>query len=444
MSEFVGRHVSRELLALGLLELLLTFALAYILLTPASAGFVLEARAANHALIFALTVGFTAFSIGLYRPQIFQRARSLVFNTMLSGLLAFPAVWAVSKTFGLGDYWPVGYDALRPLKIVMIWTGALVAIRFLFLVAVRLNLFVHRVAIVGPADAPSTATAIRADRKGFLEIAVVRPEEASAVALSANRVHTLVFSASAADVLPPAIREEYGKRRIGVETEAEFWERHLKRVDITNIDRSWFEALDRIPRRPVARALARLGDIVTSLAFLVTTLPLMLVLALVIRLDSPGSILYRQERVGLGGKTFVLLKFRSMRANAETRGPIWAQQRDPRVTRIGSFMRRTRMDELPQLINILRGEMSFIGPRPERPHFVKQLADAIPHYAERSRVKPGLTGWAQVNYPYGASVEDARAKLSYDLYYVKNRSPMLDILILLSTIRVILFQEGAR
>jgi len=170
----------------------------------------------------------------------------------------------------------------------------------------------------------------------------------------------------------------------------------------------------------------------------------MLLLALMIRLDSPGPILYRQERVGLGGKPFTLLKFRSMRANAEALGPTWAEQRDPRVTRIGSFMRRTRMDELPQLINILRGEMSFIGPRPERPHFVEQLADAIPFYRERARVKPGLTGWAQVNYPYGASVEDAKAKLSYDMYYVKNRSPLLDILILFSTVRVILFQEGAR
>jgi len=391
-----------------------------------------------------LTVGFTAFSIGLYRPQIFQRARSLVFNTILSGLLAFPAVWAVSKTFGLGDYWPVGYDALRPVKIVMIWTGALVAIRFLFLLAVRLNLFVHRVAIVGPADAPSTASAVRADRRGFLEIAVVRPEEASATALSENRIHTLVFSARANQVLPPAIQDEYSRRGIAIETEAEFWERHLKRVDITNLDEGWFAELDRAPVQRVVEKLTRLGDIVTSLLFLVTTLPLMLVLALLVRLDSPGPVLYRQERIGLHGRPFTLLKFRSMRANAEARGPAWAQQRDPRVTRIGSFMRRSRMDELPQLINILRGEMSFIGPRPERPHFVEQLAQEIPFYRERARVKPGLTGWAQVNYPYGASVEDARAKLSYDLYYVKNRSPALDILILFSTIRVILFQEGAR
>ena len=146
----------------------------------------------------------------------------------------------------------------------------------------------------------------------------------------------------------------------------------------------------------------------------------------------------------MGGRSFILLKFRSMGANAETGGPAWASTADPRVTRVGSFIRRTRMDELPQLFNILRGEMSFIGPRPERPHFVQQLGAVIPFYGERARVKPGLTGWAQVNFPYGASVEDARVKLSYDLYYVKYRSALLDMAIIFSTIRVILFQEGSR
>ncbi|GAC1338908.1 MAG: TIGR03013 family PEP-CTERM/XrtA system glycosyltransferase [Acetobacteraceae bacterium] len=444
MTQFVGRHVSPEMLALGLLELLLTFALAYILLMPASADLALEVQAANHALVFALTVGFTAFTIGLYRPQIFQRARSLVFNTILSGLLAFPAVWIVSKAVGLSGYWPVGYDPLRPVKILAIWIAALIAIRFLFLFAVRLNLFVHRVAVVGPGEVSSTAAAIRAARKGFLELAVVRPEEASAASLQAARVRSLIFPAAAGPALLPAIRDEYERHDIRIESEAEFWERHLKRVNIVQVEESWFARLDERTEWRIAAALTRLGDVTISLLFLIATLPLMLVVALVVRLDSPGPVLYRQERVGLGGRCFTLLKFRSMRANAEARGPAWAQQRDPRVTRVGSFMRRTRIDELPQLLNILRGEMGFIGPRPERPHFVEQLAEAIPFYRERARVKPGLTGWAQVNYPYGASVEDARAKLSYDLYYVKNRSPLLDILILFSTVRVILFQEGAR
>lgn len=442
MTQFVGRHIAPEMLALGLLELLLTFALAYILVAPAGGGLALQA--AQQALICAVTVGFTAFVIGLYRPQMFQRARGLVFNTVLSALLSFPAVWVVSKALGLSAYWPVGYDPLRPVKIVLIWSGALVAIRFLFLVATRWNLFVHRVAVIGPTDSPSVAAAVRAGRKGFLEIAVVPPEQASAKRLSLAGVRTLVFSSHGGRSIPAAIGGEYGRRGIRIESEAEFWERHLRRVDITSLNQAWFAELDRTPERRFTAAVARLLDIVTSTSLLLTTLPLMVVVAVLVKLDSRGPVLYRQERVGLSERPFTLLKFRSMRTNAEVLGPAWAQQRDPRVTRVGSFMRRSRIDELPQLINILRGEMSFIGPRPERPHFVEQLAEAIPFYRERARVKPGLTGWAQVNYPYGASVEDAKAKLSFDLYYVKNRSLLLDILILLSTVRVILFQEGAR
>lgn len=442
MTQFVGRHVAPEMLALGFLELLLTFALAYIFLSPANVGF--APAAAHQALIWALTVGFTAFVIGLYRPQIFQRARGVVFNTLLSALLSFPAVWVVCKASGLNVYWPVGWDSLRPVKIVLIWCGALIAIRLLFLIATRCNLFVHRVALVGPDDAPSVVAAVLAGRRGFLEVSVAPPGRESAEALHLQRVRTLVFARCSEQPLLPQRVSDYQRRGIRIESEADFWERHLRRVDITHLDTSWFAALDGLSRHRVSLAVSRLFDVVLSVTLLLSTLPLIAIVALLVRLESPGPVLYRQERVGLGGRPFTLLKFRSMRMNAEAAGPTWAQQRDPRVTRVGSFMRRTRIDELPQLVNILSGEMSFIGPRPERPHFVAQLDDAIPYYKERARVKPGLTGWAQVNYPYGASVEDARAKLSFDLYYVKNRSLLLDVLIILSTIRVVLFQEGSR
>ena len=442
MTQFVGRHIAPEMLALSLLELLLTFALAFVLLTPSTGDF--SMAAAHPAIICALTVGFTAFVIGLYRPQMFQRARGLVFNTLLSAILSFPAVWVVSKALGLSTYWPVGYDPLRPLKIVLIWSSGLLALRLLFLLAARWNFFVHRVALIGPAEAPSVSAAVRAERRGFLEIAVVRPERASASRLSRSRIRTLVFSEASENAMPSAIAGEYRRHGIHLETEAEFWERHLRRVNIATLNGDWFEMLGQKPVGRWTLVIGRVFDILTSVGLLLTTLPLMAVVALLVRLDSPGSVLYRQERVGLNGVPFTLLKFRSMSANAEASGPRWAQQKDPRVTRVGSFMRKARIDELPQLLNILRGEMSFIGPRPERPHFVDQLSRAIPLYHERARVKPGLTGWAQVNYPYGASIEDARAKLSFDLYYVKNRSLLLDILILLSTVRVILFQEGAR
>jgi exopolysaccharide biosynthesis polyprenyl glycosylphosphotransferase len=443
MTQFVGRHIAPEMLALGFLELLLTFTLAYVFLTPSSGGFALAA--ANQALICALTVGFIALVIGLYRPQMFQRARGLVANTLLSALLSFPAVWAVSKVSGLNVYWPVAWwDSLRPVKIVLIWCGALIAIRLLFLIATRFNLFLHRVALVGAGDAPSVQAAVQSGRRGFLEVSVVPPERTSTTGLSRGRVRTLVLARGNDHALVPAFVADCQRRGIRIESESEFWERHLRRVDIANLDAAWFAGLEGTNARWLSLAVSRVFDIVVSMALLLTTLPLMAVVALLVRLDSPGPVLYRQERVGLGGRPFTCLKFRSMRMNAEAAGPTWAQQRDPRVTRIGSFIRRTRIDELPQLINILGGAMSFIGPRPERPHFVEQLAAAIPFYHERARVKPGLTGWAQVNYPYGASVEDARAKLSFDLYYVKNRSLLLDLLILLSTIRVVLFQEGSR
>ncbi len=442
MTEFMVRHIAPEMAALGLLELLLTFALAYILFSPADGGFAIEA--VHHAMVFAVTVGFIAFVVGLYRPQIFQRARGLVVNTLVSALLSFPAVWVVSKAFGLSGYWPVRYDSLRPLKIVLIWCGALIAIRFLFLVATRWNLFVHRVAVVGETDSPSVQAAIAASRRGFLEVSVIQPERASATRLSLSRVRTLVLAQLPTTWQLPAASSEYSRRGIRIEGEAEFWERHLRRVDTTNLSGGWFRDLDRQPLPRVSPIIGRIFDILVSVALLVTTVPLMIVVAILVRLDSSGTVLYRQERLGLNGRPFTLMKFRSMRSNAEAGGPAWAQRRDPRVTRIGSFMRKTRIDELPQLVNILRGEMSFIGPRPERQHFVEQLTLAIPFYDERARVKPGLTGWAQVNYPYGASVEDARAKLSYDLYYIKHRSLLFDILILLSTVRVILFQEGAR
>jgi lipopolysaccharide/colanic/teichoic acid biosynthesis glycosyltransferase len=171
----------------------------------------------------------------------------------------------------------------------------------------------------------------------------------------------------------------------------------------------------------------------------------MLLTALAIRLESPGPVIYRQERVGQGGRLFTVLKFRSMAEDAEKDGkPRWAQTNDPRVTRVGGFIRKTRIDELPQLLNVVRGDMSFVGPRPERPKFVEELSKSIPYYGVRHSVKPGVTGWAQVRLAYGASLEDAVRKLENDLYYVKNHSLFLDLLILLETVRVVLFREGAR
>ena len=197
---------------------------------------------------------------------------------------------------------------------------------------------------------------------------------------------------------------------------------------------------------PVAlgELVRRFRDVAGSLVLLILALPMLVVVACLIKLDSPGPVLYRQDRVGLNGRVFTLFKLRSMRVDAESDGPRWAAKADPRVTRIGLFIRAFRIDEVPQLLNVLLGDMSLVGPRPERPCFVEQLNLVIPHYGERTAILPGITGWAQINYPYGASVEDARIKLIYDLHYVRNQTFLLDMYIVMMTVRVVLFRVGAR
>jgi sugar transferase (PEP-CTERM system associated) len=223
-----------------------------------------------------------------------------------------------------------------------------------------------------------------------------------------------------------------------------FVEREIRRIDLKRMEIGWLVYSDGFTFGALDRFLKRGFDLVVSSVVLLLTAPLIVAGMLAIRWEGPGPVLYRQERVTLDGQIFSILKLRTMRVNAEATGAVWAMEKDNRITRVGNFLRRTRVDELPQLMNILRGEMSFVGPRPERPIFVKELAEKIPLYNERHMVKAGLTGWAQINYPYGASIDDARSKLSYDLYYVKNFSILFDLVILLQTLRVVLWPSGVR
>jgi sugar transferase (PEP-CTERM system associated) len=225
---------------------------------------------------------------------------------------------------------------------------------------------------------------------------------------------------------------------------AGFYEREHGQVRIESLKSSWLVYGRGFEQGAARNAVKRGFDIVCAVVLLLLAVPVMAAAAVAIALESGRPILFRQERVGRGGRTFTCIKFRSMHADAERDGvPRWAAARDPRVTRVGRVLRTARIDELPQLVNVLRGDMSLVGPRPERPMFVRQLASEIPYYDVRHSVKPGITGWAQVRYTYGASVEDATRKLQYDLYYVKNHSLFLDVLILIETVRVVLFGEGA-
>jgi sugar transferase (PEP-CTERM system associated) len=226
-----------------------------------------------------------------------------------------------------------------------------------------------------------------------------------------------------------------------------FMERETGRIQLGLLNPSWIIFGPGFARDGVRLFTARALDFIASGLLVVVSSPIMLLAMLAIWLEDGrkgGGIFYRQNRVGFEGKVFPLTKFRSMRSDAEAGGAQWAQKNDPRVTRVGAFMRKTRIDELPQLLNVLRGHMGFVGPRPERPEFVAELEAKIPYYAYRHSVKPGITGWAQLCYPYGSSIEDARRKLEYDLYYVKHHNLLLDLTILVQTVEVVLMGKGAR
>ena len=225
-----------------------------------------------------------------------------------------------------------------------------------------------------------------------------------------------------------------------------FYEHVVQRLPLSQINDEWLLQTEgfSLNTRGSLRRLKRALDVLISLLLLIPATPIMLITAIIVRLESPGPVIYKQDRVGLFEKEFTVYKFRSMRADAEKNGAVWASAHDARVTKFGKFIRKVRIDELPQIWNILKGDMSFIGPRPERMAFVTKLKETIPYYSLRHTVKPGLTGWAQVCYPYGASEDDARRKLEYDLYYIKNMSILLDINIVFKTVGVVLFPKGER
>jgi exopolysaccharide biosynthesis polyprenyl glycosylphosphotransferase len=459
LAQLFGPSIAPELLVLWLVELLACARLCYMLLcyglSAETAAIGLRMHLANQALTLALGLSVASISAGLYSPDVYLRTRSLLLKTALGALLGLPLIWLVGRAAGidLAGLSPAGIRLT--LEVLGAWTLALFALRLAFGYAVRADLFSRRLLIVG-ADAAAVrlAAAVRARHDALFEIVAMVPAEAFAAMaprrLRAARVSDVIVTAEAAARLaaPPLLRAQADGLRL--HSDVAFWERHLRRLDVDQVGVEAPAASDDAgpasgkAASGTAAALRRTGDLLLALLLLLLTLPLLLLTALAVRLDSRGPVLYRQERVGLHGRCFTVLKFRSMRTDAEACGPAWAARRDPRVTRVGAFIRLTRIDELPQLVNVLRGEMSLIGPRPERPHFVDQLEQALPFYRDRARVKPGLTGWAQVNYPYGASVEDARAKLSYDLYYIKHRGLLLDLRILLATVQVVLFQRGAR
>lgn len=255
----------------------------------------------------------------------------------------------------------------------------------------------------------------------------------------------IVASADRRERLPMAELLECKLNGVTVEEGETFLERMTGKVLLHQLKPSWIVFSDGFKSLKSRKIFKRFFDVLFSALGFIAFLPLLLITAILIKLESKGPVIFKQTRVGEHRKEFEIYKFRSMKQDAEaSSGPVWAGASDSRVTRVGAFIRKTRIDELPQLVNVIKGEMSFVGPRPERPFFVEQLEKEIPYYDTRLVVKPGITGWAQVNYPYGSTVEDALEKLQYDLYYIKNLNPILDLMIILLTIKVVLTGKGAR
>jgi len=460
MARALVRLLPIEMAVLGVFELALLFALAFAMLIQTGSALWPDSENLPRdcvvlAAMLALTIGATAATIGLYRPDVCLDRRRLLVSASIAALLAFPAILLVSGAYRVS----LGEDhVLWLVRLLAIWLSFVLLVRFGFgFLASRLPM-TRRVLVLGSGERaaglvrrlaarrhalfePVAPLALALDSATLVQVGAQRNVQGHGRAGARARLWGIVIAGETVE--EPALSDPT-LRGIPVYDDFSFQERHLGRIELDAIpsDATMFAGL---AQNAVPEAVKRGFDIAISLVLMITTLPMMAITVLLIKLDSPGPVLYRQERAGLRGVPFTLLKFRSMAVDAEKGGQAqWAQQRDPRVTRVGAFIRASRIDELPQLINVLRGEMSMIGPRPERPIFVEQLARVIPFYDRRGDVKPGLTGWAQVNFPYGASVEDAREKLAYDLYYVKNRGLLLDFVILLSTVRVILFREGAR
>ena len=351
---------------------------------------------------------------------------------------------------------------------VMMFTMAitfvsLVAIRYAYLKLVDEDVFKRRIAVWGAGEhAASIGTRLRrrADQRGFKVVGYLAAEGEAMVVrgaryldnradlfafLAANRVEEIVVAMDdRRRGFPEAFLRDCRMRGIMVQDIVAFLEDESGHVNVDLARPSWLIFSEGFRCDLLRTTGKRAFDMVVALALLVLTLPVTLATALAIWLEDRGPVLYRQPRVGQQGRVFPMLKFRSMRTDAEAKGAVWAMRNDPRVTRVGAFIRRARIDEIPQAVNVLLGEMSFVGPRPERPEFVERLSRTIPFYAERHFVKPGITGWAQVKFPYGASDAEAREKLGFDLYYVKNHNLVFDLVVLLRTVEVVLFRMGSR
>ncbi len=410
-------------------------------------------------ITFTLVVILSMFAAGLYSSHLRENIRGVAFRVVLVLIIVF---FIMSFLFYLH---PALFTARTSfVYALMISGGALVVTRTVLYFSIDREYFKKRIIIFGAGEKAAHINDLRrkSDKRnaklmGYLPISGedVRVEDNQLIKLSDSLLNYVIEHQI--DCIIVAIDDR--RKRFPVDDVLEcklngveildissFFERQTGRIKLHALHPSNLIFSDGFIHSNTDKFLKRLMDISASMVLLLLTWPIMIITALAIMFESKfhGTVFYKQTRVGLNNKDFQVMKFRSMTMDAEKNGAQWAQKIDPRVTRVGDIIRKFRIDELPQLFNVLVGDMSFVGPRPERPEFVKELSQKIKYYEIRHHVKPGITGWAQVCYPYGATEEDTRNKLEYDLYYMKNYSVFLDIMILLQTVQVVVWRQGAR
>ena len=462
MIRLFKHYVPHAVLLLGLLDLVL-------LLGAAEAGWILRARQigmnveeittrAAPLLSFALSIQTAMIAVGVYGTEALQSIRFALARLLVA--ISLGVIFLSAMHFLLPDLTLWRSNSLYAMGLAVM---LLLAVRLLLGSMLGGEAFKRRLVVLGAGNRANRIRELEQRKgSGFLVVGYIAMNDGAQIipeAINRSAIYNLadfVVRLGASEVvlaleerrnaLPLSDLLRIKTTGVHVNEISTFLERETGRVDLDSVNPSWLIFSDGFSAgRRLSSIAKRLFDVIASSILLLLTGPVILIAAILVKLDSKGPAFYRQQRVGLYGEEFWIVKLRTMRQDAEVGGQaVWAEKDDPRITRLGYWLRKLRIDELPQTWTVLKGEMSFVGPRPERRQFVEDLEQHLRYYAERHMVKPGITGWAQINYPYGASIEDSRNKLEYDLYYAKNYTPFLDLLILIQTLRVVLWPEGAR
>jgi sugar transferase (PEP-CTERM system associated) len=460
-----NHYVSKIASALLIIEIGILIASAYLAAAirfPGDSGFFRtdDQQFLPSAMAFALSMVFAMTALGMYQHDFREGFRNTLLRMMPSFLLGF-----VLTAFVF--YMMPGFYFGRGILMMMLGFAAcgILLVRVVLFKSSESRLLESRILFLGAGPMAKECAELANNNGGYHKYDVVgfvpMPDETPVVPagsiLPVGRSLVAIANEHDAHEIVVAVQNRRGGsfpirelldcklNGIKVIDSATFFEREACQIRVDSLQPSWFVFGNGFDQTFMRSFVKRAFDLFASLLIFLVTLPVTAITALLIWLEDRAPIFYQQERVGEDGNTFMVLKFRSMRTDAEKEGaPIWAQTGDTRTTRVGRVIRKLRIDEIPQVLNVIKGEMSFVGPRPERPFFVEQLCEKVPYYNMRHSIKPGITGLAQVRYQYGASVEDAVQKLQYDLYYVKNNSLFLDLLILLDTLQVVLLSKGSR